>query len=839
MLLKGFFFDFISFRADIIFTLLLGLLSLGLWLRYAFSGQIKYNTRRLTLLGAVAVLCAFATAALYYGRLTRALDGKFYRVLGVTSNLLEVPDSETTFGVHWEAYVMLPEGVDKLKIRNLHMGVAAFWDGKVLELPPSSLDLGSDYARGFLGSGWSYNEQTQDKKHNFVWSAEDHSILYLGLQQEGPYQLRVRCVPYRSETSRSQELTAFVNGTNVGTVKLQAGWDWRTYSFELPRKILENQAPGVIQVRFQYSHVYPIKSRRTLAVSFDAVSLESGFKQGEESQQEAFDFVGPADLQAGLHRLTIKAQGEDAAAYLRLQMRQRGRLGFVPIARENIFPAALSESQIQKGWQAERFLLIGCISAKVLFLLLGTYFLFLSRRPTDCDVSASQYSFALRIHFIFALLVLTAMMYFSTGTLAPYANTLSLDIPGYPTVEPGCGYLYNGDYGHFRALFLMLDGAPKSEWGYSVVLRRILYNVLAYPFMKIWGHDIGGIVTNFLLTWSTFVLFIRFVARHIGARGAIVSMWLLAVYPGFAYYVGQPFLYSIIAPGCLCLYILLYKLELNERPSQVFFISLLVGSVFLGYDFIVFFGFSALCTFIFRKRYRQLPILLCGILLPSVVWRIVLTSYYGGAYASNNTGIYSTILKSYLGAKDYREWFELLKDVPLDMLENFLFSGFLFLPALFLLMVLLRFFFRHTQLGLPEVMLLVSVLLVFLLNNLAPPYEGWKMRGDGMARIYQPLFVVLLVFISRTYQVLFDKPSRTWLKSGLVVALVLAIVGNALVVLGPMMKDPLNVSSQVYWRFYKHSGPESLKMNMIRYGRKPLGICHRSSNVYSSSIAGR
>ncbi len=109
---------------------------------------------------------------------------------------------------------------------------------------------------------------------------------------------------------------------------------------------------------------------------------------------------------------------------------------------------------------------------------------------------------------------------------------------------------------HYFALW-----EPREAWNFSVLLRRILYNILAYPLMKLCGHDLGGIITNLLLTWIAFITFTLFILRTIGIQGAIAGMWLLALYPGITYYVGQPFLYAFIVPGSLWSYMLLWLLE--------------------------------------------------------------------------------------------------------------------------------------------------------------------------------------------------------------------------------------------------------------------------------------
>ena len=56
-----------------------------------------------------------------------------------------------------------------------------------------------------------------------------------------------------------------------------------------------------------------------------------------------------------------------------------------------------------------------------------------------------------------------------------------------------CGYLFNLDHPQYRAAFAMLDGAPRDQWEWSITLRRILYPLFAFPFMKVGGLRRRGI----------------------------------------------------------------------------------------------------------------------------------------------------------------------------------------------------------------------------------------------------------------------------------------------------------------------------------------------------------
>ncbi len=557
----------------------------------------------------------------------------------------------------------------------------------------------------------------------------------------------------------------------------------------------------------------------------DMLVVENGGTHGLRKKQ------GKIYLTKGLHRLRIRYFQGGGDVRLKISWKPKRVITMdtseIPLYAGMLFPPDISHRQ----FQIYRFANVTLPFLTLCWMLLIAIILLMLLRPDFCvslfwqKICSFHDGFprGVKYHFLITFLVLTASMYVSTGTLSPYANTTVGRAA--PLVSQDCQYLYNADYSFFKAMFLMLDGAHKHEWNFSVVLRRILYNLLSYPFMKLMGHDLGGIVVNFLLIWTAFVTFHVFILHTIGKRGAIISLWLLAVYPGIFYYVGQPFLYACIVPGCLWLYIILWKLEARTTTRDVMILSSLLGILFLGYDFIVFFGPAAIGILLFRKRYLHIPISVCCMLFPSILWGFIL-KFYGGSFASDNSSVYTVILKSYILPKDYQQWFSLLKDLPRLTIENFFFSTFFFLPLLFLVMLMMSLLGRQTGVYLLEIMILASVALVFFFNNAAPPYEGWwQMRGDWIARLYQPVFVVFLVFIARMYQALLDTPQLGKTKVLLSLLMIATIFGNGLVVWGPILNDPFQLSSQVYWRFYKHSALGNMNVNLEKYGRRPLGFC--------------
>lgn len=426
-----------------------------------------------------------------------------------------------------------------------------------------------------------------------------------------------------------------------------------------------------------------------------------------------------------------------------------------------------------------------------------------------------------RWQFILSAALMLLLLWLASGTMAPYAATLNG-----PLVLP-CRYLANIDHVHFKATFLLLDGADRQDWAFSVVLRRILFPLLAYPAMKIWGFEIGGVVASLLLHLVAFIVFIRFLQRYIGEVAAIRAMWLLATYPGLTYWGGLPYSYSAIVPCSLFAIVLLWKLNSTRNGWSVTLLSLGLGILFVGYDLLPFFGLAAGLIVLRNRHYRHLPLVATGSLIPQMmVWEWLRVVYAVDLRNSNTESIYNIPL-SYLHRPDFEKWARLLLDVPRVAIYNFLFSNFLFLPLLFLLLYVLS---RRRKLPLNPVegTVLCAGLLVFLFNNLAPPYEGWQLRGDWISRLYQPLFTVLLLFSARTLQVAEAWPR--WLKSTCAVLFLTTVVLQGLFSAGPVLNNPF--AGEMYYRFYKHhpterliGQPESLARNLEAHGRRPIGFC--------------
>jgi hypothetical protein len=421
----------------------------------------------------------------------------------------------------------------------------------------------------------------------------------------------------------------------------------------------------------------------------------------------------------------------------------------------------------------------------------------------------------LRAHLAGASVVLVLAIWLSSGTMAPYASTFFR-----PTVSTPCEYLYNPDHPLHEAAFWMLDGQPRERWQSSIVLRRLLFPLVAYPFMKAAGFEVGGFVASVLCHLAALAALALFLRRRYGHRAAVAGVWLLAVYPGITYWAALPYANAAIVPASIGLFILVTQLEDDVGFRAVALRCAAMGVLFTAYDLLPFFGLAALLVLLRRRRFAELPVAVAGMAAAPLLSALLLKLVFHVPWSNSNTAIYGIVARAYLHPPAPGVWLRSLADFPSVAVANFLYGNLLFLPALFLAVVVIT----RRPLTLPEGALFVTVAAVFLFNNLAPPYAArWQMRGLFIPRLYQPLFVALLVYCAR---VLGDWRALPPFKTRLLFALsLLAFAANASIAFGPIAR--VSLTGYIYQRFYLHSDRDTMDQNLARYGRRPLGFCRR------------
>ena len=424
-----------------------------------------------------------------------------------------------------------------------------------------------------------------------------------------------------------------------------------------------------------------------------------------------------------------------------------------------------------------------------------------------------------RLHLAGASLVLALAIWANSGTLAPYAATLET-----PMVWEACGYLFNIDHHHFKATYLMLDGAPREQWEFSVALRRVLYPLLAYPVMKRLGYGAGGLVVNVLLAVAALAVFWSALRRRLGGEAPPAVLWLLATYPGWMYWAGLPYSYATIVPFSLLCLVLLWKMETLTSWRQALAYGLAMGVLFTGYDLLPFFGAAGVLLLLYRRLWVSTLVFGVAQLIPTIAVAAVLQKFFQVPFRNSNTEAYFAILKSYFPPIDLKGWWVFLRQFPQAVWDNYFFSNFLFLPVLFLVcLALARRLPRGSRILPPaEACLLAAAVLLFLFNNLAPPYPGWPMRGSWVARLYQPVFAVMISGLAAFYLHARLLPAALRRTAWAVLAITLA--AQSVVVFGPVLGHA-ELAGELYLRFYRHARRPHYQENLAKFGVRPAGVC--------------
>lgn len=416
-------------------------------------------------------------------------------------------------------------------------------------------------------------------------------------------------------------------------------------------------------------------------------------------------------------------------------------------------------------------------------------------------------------HLAGAGLLLALGIWANTGTLAPYAATLEK-----PLLWGPCNYPLNIDHYHFKATFLMLDGAPRDQWEFSVVLRRILYPLFAYPFMKALGYGAGGLVMNVLLALGSLVVFWLALQRRLAGEAPFAILWLLATYPGFVYWAGLPYSYAAIVPASLLCLILLWKVESLTRWQEALLTGLAMGVLFTAYDLLPFFGAAGVLLLLRRRLWLSSAVFAVATVIPTALVAVWLWKVYAVPFRNSNTEAYFGVLKSYVSPVDLNAWWALLRQFPQILADNVFYSNFLFLPLLFLIVLITA----RRVLRPAETWLLIAALLLFLFNNLAPPYPGWPLRGSWVPRLYQPVFAAMTAALAGFYSRA-DLLPRTWRRSAWT-ALGLVIAAQAFVIFAPVLGEA-RWSGNLYYRFYRHAKRPVYAETLERLGARPVGFC--------------
>jgi hypothetical protein len=315
------------------------------------------------------------------------------------------------------------------------------------------------------------------------------------------------------------------------------------------------------------------------------------------------------------------------------------------------------------------------------------------------------------------------------------------------------------------------------------------------------------------------VYFVSFVRRRLGEHAQWAAIALLSTYPGIAYWVGLPYSYAAIVPGMLLSTVLLCTIDRTDRAGTILGCCALLGLISVAYDLLPYLAPAVMLMLVLKRRWLLAGPAVVAMVLPMSAFTLILSHVFSVPLGNANSGIYRTVLTSYLDGVPGAVWWRLIQEAPWLLWHNWIYSNFLFLPLLFMLLLPVASWLGMAV-GRVEGAVLCAALCVFLLNNMAPPYPGWQMRGTFIPRLYQPIFGVLILFCCRVVQAAEPFPRVRWAVAALVVG---AMLGNAAVTYGPALGMP--VAAHVYHHFYRHGPPNALSRNLKTYGRRPRGLC--------------
>ena len=419
---------------------------------------------------------------------------------------------------------------------------------------------------------------------------------------------------------------------------------------------------------------------------------------------------------------------------------------------------------------------------------------------------------------IICFTALLIQMYFNTGTLSGYAATL--DKPALYN-----GYYVNYDWPQYVFNYNFMMGKSPLTWQGGAVLRRELLFIIGFPFYKLFGFYAGGMVTIVLSILITLFCFFRFVETRFGEAATKVAMVLLCTYTGIMYWIGSPFVHNLIVPICLWIYMLMMRMQKASFRFQVIALCI-IGILFTGYDLVALFGPGILLFIAFNKHQRLrskvalIPISIAAFIIPQLLIKWWLLAQ-GGVMNQGNDNSFTIIINAYLNFfNEIPIWIDRIKLMPSTFVHSYFFSNFFVLPALFVVCWGVGRIFLKFRLNLIERCILFNVVLLFVFNNAAPPYEGeWQMWGGWLARLYQSVFIVFLMYIVRLSAFIYSNYKYKLIYSAIIA---IAVAFNLVINLGGMFASPL--TSYVYACFYIHGSGDSMVKNIKYYGARPLGF---------------
>jgi len=416
-----------------------------------------------------------------------------------------------------------------------------------------------------------------------------------------------------------------------------------------------------------------------------------------------------------------------------------------------------------------------------------------------------------------AMLLLVLAMWSNSGTMNPYGLTGNI----YPS---NCNYLLNTDNYAFSQQLDFFLGAPIDVWRENTIMRRILYPFLAHKFMARYGFEEGGFIFNVLLIVFTFLGFVTWLFRTYGMRAATIGAWLFASYPGITYWGGLPYSYIAIVPASVGAFVALsWFCRRKESYLTTAIVSTVLGILSLAYDLLPYFIIAFVALALMQTKWKQIFVAIPLMALPGIVWGLRLKQMGLSQTISNN--LFDVIIDSWK-SPIWSAWLQHLANLPGNLASNFFGSQFFFLAILFLLLYAMVRRDDDKQPNVVEWAWLIAIFTIFLINNGGPDRPKFnEYRNTQMARLYQPMFIALMVYVARVGGSL--NLSRKKIARVFKGSWILCVAANFSVIFGVYFG--WNHSAIVYQRFYEHAMRHTVvaqfNERLEKYGRRPMFHC--------------
>lgn len=275
------------------------------------------------------------------------------------------------FSVKWEGNLYFPSDKHRPEILSSCLTVLKI-DNTLIQTPPTSLDIGTPEGRKGLGRGWSYDGKSSRTQQTYVWSSDNRSDVYLGVNDITDMLLTFHAVAFDYPHSPIQQVDVFVNDVATATLPMKKNWEWATYTVSIPQETIEKGLDGIVWIQFRYSNaVQPSKilpgssEARKLAIALDTIELTPVRPSGSIQK------LAHSGFSQGFHRISLLVQSSGDSPSLYLRWNSEDSLNFSLISEDYLFPPEDDLSyHLPQKFQQERAILNILILFKCLTILL-------------------------------------------------------------------------------------------------------------------------------------------------------------------------------------------------------------------------------------------------------------------------------------------------------------------------------------------------------------------------------------------------------------------------------------------------------------------------------------